>query len=84
MKRSCDFCRKDRRVARLMKSENLCVAVKRVCQTTNSFEGPQPWSNRVQNLEVSREDQVWVGDITYVRLKGTSPMSLCSWMSSPE
>ena len=58
-----------RRVARLMKEENLSVSVKRVCQTTNSFEDPQPWSNRVQNLEVSREDQVWVGDITYVRLK---------------
>ena len=58
-----------RRVARLMKEENLSVSVKRVCQTTSSFEGPQPWGNRVQNLEVSREDQVWVGDITYVRLK---------------
>ena len=59
-----------RRIARLMKEENLSVSVKRVsCQTTSSFEGPQPWGNRVQNLEVSRQDQVWVGDITYVRLK---------------
>ena len=57
-----------RRVARLMKEENLSVSVKRVCQTTNSLEGRQPWVNRVENLEVSRADQVWVGDITYVRL----------------
>jgi transposase InsO family protein len=58
-----------KRVARLMKEENLWVSVKRVCQTTRSFEGPQAWGNRVQSLDISRQDQVWVGDITYVRLK---------------
>ena len=52
-----------------MKEENLSASVKRVCQTTRSFEGPQSWVNRVQTLEISRQDQVWVGDITYVRLK---------------
>ena len=57
-----------RRVARLMKEENLSVSVKRVCQTTKSLEGRQPWVNRVETLEVSRADQLWVGDITYVRL----------------
>ena len=59
-----------KRVARLMKSANLSISVKRVCQTTNSIEGVRPWSNRLENLDVSRCDQVWVGDITYVRLKG--------------
>ena len=60
-----------RRVARLMKSENLSVvSVKRVCQTTKSADGVGPWVNRVENLEVSRRDQVWVDNITYVRLKG--------------
>ena len=59
-----------RRVARLMKSANLSVSVKRICQTTNSLQGVRPWVNRLQTLEVSRCDQVWVGDITYVRLKG--------------
>ena len=58
-----------KRVARLMKEEHLCVSVKRVCQTTRSVEGQQSWINRVQTLEISRQDQVWVGDITYVRLK---------------
>ena len=29
-----------------------------------------PWVNRLQTVEVSRCDHVWVGDITYVRLKG--------------
>ncbi len=57
-----------RRIARLMKAAHLCVSVKRTCQTTRSLEGEIPWVNRVQGLEVSRADQVWVGDITYVRL----------------
>ena len=59
-----------KRVARLMKEENLSVAVKRACQTTHSADGPQPWQNRLKTLEVCRCDQVWVGDITYVHLKG--------------
>ena len=59
-----------RRVARLMKEENLCVAVKRACQTTHSTEGVRPWINHLKTLEVCRCDQVWVGDVTYIRLKG--------------
>ena len=58
-----------RRVARLMKEDNLSVSVKRVCQTTHSTDSPQPWRNHLKTLEVCRCDQVWVGDITYVRLK---------------
>ena len=52
-----------------MKEENLSVSVKRVWQTPRSLAGQGPWVNRVENLEISQEDQVWVGDITYVRLK---------------
>ena len=59
-----------RRVARLMKSENLCVAAKGACQTTHSKDTGHPWENRLETLDISRHDQVWVGDITYVRLKG--------------
>ena len=59
-----------KRVVRLMKAANLSVSVKRVCQTTTSVDAVRPWTNRLQTLEVSRRDQVWVGDITYVRLKG--------------
>ena len=58
-----------RRVARLMKAVSLSVSVKRICQTTTSIAGMHPWVNRLKDLEVSRCDQVWVGDITYVRLK---------------
>ena len=60
-----------RRVARVMKEENLSGSVKRLCQTTKSLHEERPWVNRLQTLEVGfRCDQVWVGDITYVRLKG--------------
>ena len=52
-----------------MKEENLWVSVKRVCQTTRSLEAEHNWVNKVQTLESSRQDQVWVADITYVRLK---------------
>ena len=58
-----------KRVSRLMKEENLSVSVKRVCQTTRSLEAEHNWVNKVQTLDISREDQVWVADITYVRLK---------------
>ncbi len=59
-----------RRVARLMKANNLLVSVKRACQTTRSLQGEKPWSNRLETLEISHQDQVWVADITYIRLKG--------------
>ncbi len=59
-----------RRVARLMRTHNLLVAVKRACRTTQSSQDAKPWDNRLENLEVSRQDQVWVSDITYVRLNG--------------
>ena len=60
----------EKRVARLMKAANLSVSVKRACQTTHSTDGPQPWQKRLKSLDICRCDQVWVGDITYVRLKG--------------
>ena len=59
-----------RRVARLMKAANLSVSVKRICQTTTSIAGVRPYVNRLKTLDICRCDQVWVGDITYVRLKG--------------
>ena len=59
-----------RRVARLMKDNNLLVSVKRAGETTKSLQGEKPWTNLLETLEVSHQDQVWVADITYVRLKG--------------
>ena len=59
-----------RRVARLMKADNLSVAVKRACQTTQSVEDLGQWVNRVEPPDICWRNQMWVGDITYVRLKG--------------
>ena len=59
-----------RRVARLMTSANLLVSVKRSCQTTKSVDGKYQWVNRLDNLDICRRNQVWVADVTYVRLKG--------------
>ena len=59
-----------RRVARLMKADNLSVNVKRARQTTQSVDCLSQWVNRVENLNICCRNQVWVGDITYVRLKG--------------
>ena len=58
-----------RRVARLMKDKNLLASVKRACRTTKSLQGDKPWSNLLKDLEISHQDQVWVADITDVRLK---------------
>jgi len=60
-----------RRVAQLMKADHLRVAVKRASRTTQSLEGQHQWGNRLDKLAITRCDQVWVGDITYVRLKGS-------------
>ena len=57
-----------KRVARLMKDNDLLVSVKRATQTTKSLQGDKPWSNLLEDLEISHPDQVWVADITYVRL----------------
>jgi transposase InsO family protein len=58
-----------KRVARLMAEMGLQAKVKRTGKrTTNSdHDGPR-FANLVHDLAVVRPDQVWVGDITYIRL----------------
>ena len=58
-----------RRAARLMKADNLLVAINHDCQTTQSLRGCGQWRNRLENHDICQCNQVWVGDITYVRLK---------------
>jgi len=53
-----------------MKENHLLVSVKRAAETTKSLQGEKPWSNLLETLEISHQDQVWVADITYVRLNG--------------
>jgi putative transposase len=58
-----------KRVRRLMGEMGLKVKVKKRChQTTNSRHGFPRYENLVKDLEVTRPDQVWVCDITYIKL----------------
>ena len=59
-----------KRIQRLMRSMSLLRPVKRVkiC-TTNSEHGFPRFRNLMEGVAVSHPDQVWVADITYIRLK---------------
>ena len=60
----------DKRVRRLMKKMGLQAKIKRKKRrTTNSEHGFPRYPNLVLDLEVIRPDQVWVADITYIRLQ---------------
>jgi putative transposase len=59
-----------KRVTRLMREMGL-LAKKRVRRkrTTNSVHGYKRYPNLVKHLVVVRPEQVWVADITYIRLR---------------
>jgi putative transposase len=59
-----------KRVARLMKEMGLVGkrSLKRK-RTTNSEHEFKRYSNLVMNLGIDHPDQVWVADITYIRLQ---------------
>lgn len=59
----------NKRVRRLMGEMGLAgERPKRRCRTTNSNHEWPRYPNRVEGLVVERPDQLWVGDITYVKL----------------
>jgi transposase InsO family protein len=59
-----------KRVQRLMIELNLQVRTKRaVVRTTNSRHGYPRYPNLVQDLVIEHPDEVWVADITYIRLR---------------
>ncbi len=58
-----------KRVQRIMRERGWLRAVKRAkCRTTNSDHPYPRYPNRVEGLNIDRPDQVWVCDITYIRL----------------
>ncbi len=58
-----------KRVQRVMREKGWLRAVKRAkCWTTNSNHPYPRYPNRVEGLIIERPDQVWVADITYIRL----------------
>jgi putative transposase len=59
-----------KRIQRLMRSMKLLRPVKRVkIRTTNSEHGFPRFRNLMKDLVVTFPDQIWVADITYIRLK---------------
>lgn len=59
-----------KRISRLMGELGLLAKRKiRRKRTTNSVHGYKRYPNRVKGLVVERPEQVWVGDITYIRLR---------------
>ena len=59
----------NKRVRRVMSEMGLTgKCPKKRCRTTNSNHELPRYPNRVEGLAVERPDQLWVGDITYVKL----------------
>lgn len=58
-----------KRVLRIMREESLLCHLKRhFVSTTDSAHASRRYPNRIKGLGIDRLDQVWVADITYVRL----------------
>jgi transposase InsO family protein len=58
-----------KRVARIMREECLqCQVKRRWVKTTDSEHCYRVYPNRVKGLDVVRPNQVWVADITYIRI----------------
>jgi putative transposase len=61
----------NKRVRRVMGEMGLCgKAVQKRCRTTNSDHALPRYPNRVMGLPIERPDQLWVADLTYIRLGG--------------
>ena len=59
-----------KRITRLMRELGLLAKRKiRKKRTTSSVHGYKRYLNLVKELVVERPEQVWVGDITYIRLR---------------
>ena len=59
-----------KRVLRVMRNDNLlCVRLRKFIFTTDSRHGLPIYPNLVADLVVTSIDQLWVADITYIRLQ---------------
>lgn len=63
------YCLNRKRVQRIMRAEGLLRPVKRRKYRTTNSDHPYPrYVNLVKELEITAPEQVWVCDITYIRL----------------
>lgn len=58
-----------KRVQRIMREESLqCQIKRRWVKTTDSDHGYGVYPNRLKGMKITRPNQVWVADITYIRI----------------
>lgn len=63
-----------KRVLRILREESLlCRLKKRFVRTTDSEHGHRVYPNRIKEMSLQGCDQVWVADLTYIRL----PQNFC-------
>ena len=59
-----------KRVQRLMREDNLlCVVKRKFVVTTDSAHGLKVYPNRAASMVLTGVDQLWIADITYIRLE---------------
>ena len=59
-----------KRVRRLMREDNLlCVRKRKFVVTTDSHHARRVYPNLARNMILTAPDQLWVADITYIRLR---------------
>jgi putative transposase len=59
-----------KRVQRLMREDNLlCVVKRKFVVTTDSAHGLKVYPNRAASMVLTGVDQLWVADLTYIRLE---------------
>jgi transposase InsO family protein len=68
--RRCGWVVNHKRVRRIMREDNLlCLRRRKFVVTTDSTHGRPVYPNLAANLELSGIDQLWVADITYIRVE---------------
>ena len=68
--RDCGWTVNHKRVRRIMREDNLlCVRKRKFVVTTDSHHGRQIYENLAQQMTLTGIDQLWVSDITYIRLE---------------
>ena len=59
-----------KRIQRLMREDNLlCVTKRKFVVTTDSAHGLKVYPNRAASMILTGVDQLWIADITYIRLE---------------
>jgi putative transposase len=64
------MCVNHKRVARLMREDNLlAIGQRKFVRTTNSNHSFEVYLNLAAHMQLTGPDQLWVADITYIRLQ---------------